>query len=460
MLDKNERIKNMLLDRNNTKIRLTCQQYECTEFKFSDNDSSLILEFRSKMKTEDVLCTYCGNDSVEVHYNNTAFLKDLPLWVGVKQFVSVWYHRYKCKKCQRVFSEDIVFKDPDARVTERAATAVRTLLSLGLSISSVSKYTGIHWDTIQRLHSTVMKDALETRSESLKRQGYKPTYLAIDEFAIHKGQVYATCVMDLELGDVLWVGKGRSAEDLQKFFQDYDMEYLSNVKAVAMDMNASFNRVVERYLPEADIVYDRYHIQAQYGKEVLGAVRIKEAKRHGMKVQDLRETLSYTKDREDRKDLKQYQREEKQRKKELNAIRWALLTNRKNLTEPQKKSLREILEDHRNLATCYAMKEEMNRLFELRDEEEANKGWQKWFIAARESEIKPLVTFAKNKEKLKDGIISHAVHPISTGKLEGLNNKIKVAKRVGYGYRNDDYFFTLVRYISLPSKYILIPRKS
>ena len=59
--------------------------------------------------------------------------------------------------------------------------------------------------------------------------------------------------------------------------------------------------------------------------------------------------------------------------------------------------------------------------------------------------------FAELKEKRMEGLISHAVYPISTGKLEGFNNKIKVAKRIGYGFRNDDYFFTLIRFLSLSS---------
>ena len=79
--------------------------------------------------------------------------------------------------------------------------------------------------------------------------------------------------------------------------------------------------------------------------------------------------------------------------------------------------------------------------------------------AAKESGIEALVHFAELKEKRLEGLIAHATHPISTGKLEGLNNKIKVAKRVGYGYRNDDYFFILVRYISIPHNFMLIPQK-
>ena len=57
----------------------------------------------------------------------------------------------------------------------------------------------------------------------------------------------------------------------------------------------------------------------------------------------------------------------------------------------------------------------------------------------------------RKKEKRLPGLAAHAIYPISTGKLEGFNNKIKVAKRIGYGYRDDDFFFTLIRYLSIPS---------
>ena len=82
---------------------------------------------------------------------------------------------------------------------------------------------------------------------------------------------------------------------------------------------------------------------------------------------------------------------------------------------------------------------------------ERKKEWTKWFQAAKESEIPALVRFAVQKEKRLPGLAAHAIYPISTGKLEGFNNKIKVAKRIGYGYRDDDFFFTLIRYLSIPS---------
>ena len=305
-----------------------------------------------------------------------------------------------------------------------------------------------------------MEDALEARTKSLKEQGYKPTYLAVDEFAIHKGHTYATCVMDLETGDVLWVGKGRAIEDFRKFFLEYDMDYLRDVKAFAMDMNAAYNKLVEEYMPEVDIVYDRYHMQAQFGKEVLGVVRLNEARKHKNAAEDIKAVYDEEDDPDIRRQLKQEYKEERRQYSKIKNARWSILTNSNNLKDGKRSALDTILEEHNDLAVCYAMKEEMCRLFELRDPEEARNRWISWFEAAKESGVDALVRFAELKKKRLEGLISHATHPISTGKLEGLNNKIKVAKRVGYGYRNDDYFFILVRYISIPHSFMLIPRKT
>ena len=128
-----------------------------------------------------------------------------------------------------------------------------------------------------------------------------------------------------------------------------------------------------------------------------------------------------------------------------------MLRNGSQLSDEGQDYLNNILQDHAELAVCYAMKEEMIRLFELRDPQEAKRGWIEWFAAAKASGIEPLVKFAILKEKRLPGLTAHAAFPISTGKLEGFNNKIKVAKRVGYGYRNESYFFTLIRFLSLPA---------
>ena len=185
-------------------------------------------------------------------------------------------------------------------------------------------------------------------------------------------------------------GERRGMENFRKFFEEYDMERLSNVKAFAMDMNALFNRLVEKYIPKTEIVYDRYHMQAQYGKDVLGSVRLEEARKHQTKANELKKQVETITDKEVLQELKHNIRNESQRYTRLKRARWTVLTNSRNLSRSGEEVLGEILQTHNDLATCYAMKEEMNRLFELRDKEEAYYGWMKWFTARRKVEYRNL----------------------------------------------------------------------
>lgn len=89
--------------------------------------------------------------------------------------------------------------------------------------------------------------------------------------------------MDLEQGDILWGRKGRAMKDFKKFFEDVSSDSLSAVIAVAMDMNASYNKLVKKHLPKAQIVYDQFHMQSQFGRDVLGVIRLDEARRHKAK---------------------------------------------------------------------------------------------------------------------------------------------------------------------------------
>lgn len=449
----------MLFNGYDIAISFAMQQFQCNcvhIFVEKGEEKEFAFDFHSTLATETVKCPYCGG-SVHICGHYSTELRDVPLYPGTRQSAAVSFHRYRCQNCGKSFSEDICMKHPGTRITERAANWIRTLLLHHLSISAVQQITGIHWDTIRQIHSEIMEIELEKRRVELKNAGYKPKYLAVDEFAIHKGHTYATCVMDLELGDALWVGHGRSMDAFMNFFREFDLEYLSDVKAVAMDMNASYNRLVESYLPQAEIVYDRYHMQAQYGKDVLGAVRLAEAKTHKTRAEEMQTSADKSKDPAERKALREEARKEKQQYTELKRARWTLLTNGNRLHREGAASLKQILDAHNDLSICYAMKEELCDLFELRDPVEAERRWKSWFEGAKASGIEPLVKFARLKEKRLKGLVAHAAHPISTGKLEGLNNKIKVCKRIGYGYRNDNYFFTLVRYISLPSSKLKSP---
>lgn len=441
---------NSMLFLEDIKIELKCQGFEAKQIAFSPNRDSAMVYLESTVKTNEVFCPKCRGQ-VYIHDTFDLTLKDVPLYPDMPMSLFCFGHRYRCRECNKDFTETVPFAYPGTRITKRAATWIKGFLKNKISIRAIQNLTGIHWDTIRRVQQEIMDEALQKRENELSVNNYKPRYLAVDEFAIHKGHSYATSVMDIETGDILWVGKGRSINDFEKFFKETNPDTLSAVMAVAMDMNASYNRLVEKYLPQAEIVYDRYHMQAQFGKEVLGVVRLEEARKHKRISEEILAGINEDTDKETKHELKLQAKAEKQNYSMLKKARWALLMNNQNLSEARSKHLGVILETHHDLAVCYAMKEEMCRLFIITDSTLAQKGWNNWFKAAEESNIPALVRFANLKKSRIKGLVSHATHPISTGKLEGFNNKIKVAKRIGYGYRNEDYFFKLIRYLALPS---------
>ncbi len=438
-----------MLDFDDIKVEFESQGFRCSHVGISPNRDKAVVFMESTADTDTVLCPYC-RQSVRMIENVHVTLRDMMIWHSVEQKTFVSLHRYQCNGCAKTFTEHIPFKYPGTRITYRAANWIKGFLQQKVSIKAIQKLTGIHWDTIRKVQREIMDGAIREREDELKETGYKPRILAVDEFAIHKGHSYATCVMDLEQGDILWVGKGRAIKDFEKFFEDMPSDTLSAVIAVAMDMNASYNKLVTKYLPNAQIVYDRFHMQAQFGRDVLGVVRLDEARKHKARSKEILADIGEDTDKETKQSLKKTAKSEKREYGKLKKLRWTLLTNGSNLSEDRSEHLQSILQDHHNLAVCYAMKEEMCRLYELTDYQQAVDGWTKWFEAAKESTIPALVKFAMQKEVRIQGLAAHAIFQISTGKLEGINNKIKVTKRIGYGYRDEDYFFTLIRYLSLP----------
>lgn len=99
-----------------------------------------------------------------------------------------------------------------------AAAWVKSLMRNKISIRLIQNVIQIHWDMIRQIHREIMEDTLAMRSQELLTANYHPRLLAIDEFAIRKGHTYATCVMDLKSGYVLWFGKGSGKADIASLF--------------------------------------------------------------------------------------------------------------------------------------------------------------------------------------------------------------------------------------------------
>ena len=323
-------------------------------------------------------CPHCGSKMYR-HGRYTRKLKEMPVYPDTTYTLIIKAQRYRCPECGFTLRQEIPNRYPGTNITKRVAAWIKAFLNAKFPVSQIEDITGIHWDTIRKIQEELISQALNEYEDLRIKNGYRPKYLAIDEFAIRKMHKYATCVMDLEKGHVIWAGLGRAKADFEHFFKDIPTDYLEQVEAVAMDMNASYNLLVEQYLPQATIVYDRYHMQAQFGREVIGTTRLEAVKVHRKQADQLIIQAECETQNETREMLEAQAKEEKRIASLLKKSRWTLLKNSKKLKDSEQQKLATILESHKEVAICYAMKEEMIRLYELRNEQQARDGWLNWF---------------------------------------------------------------------------------
>jgi transposase len=130
----------------------------------------------------------------------------------------------------------------------------------------------------------------------------------------------------------------------------------------------------------------------------------------------------------------------------IKGTRWLLLRNRENVTAPRDRvRLREVLAANRHLWVVYVLKDALKQLWRYRYRGAAQRAWNQWYGWAIRSRIPALVAFARKLKPKLPGILAHCHYPLNTGLLEGINNKIKVIKRMAYGFRDDAYFFLKIR---------------
>lgn len=294
-------------------------------------------------------------------------------------------------------------------------------LSRLMTIKDVAHHLGVSWDVIK-----------EIQQQDLQRRFGKPKLkhlrqIAIDEISVGKGHRYVTVVLDLQSGAVVHVGEGKGGDALTAFWKRLRSSG-AKIEAVATDMSPAYIEAVSTHLPKASLVFDRFHVMKLFND----------------KLSDLRRELH----REATDGL---------HKEVLKGTRWLLLKRPENLdpkrNEPAR--LEEALRLNRPLATAYYLKEQLAEAWEQEDEQEARAFLLDWIAQAESSGVRMLHKFAKTLRAHAWGILAWYDHPISTGPLEGTNNKIKTMKRQAYGFR-DPEFLKLKIYAIHEAKYALV----
>lgn len=363
-----------------------------------------------KPSARTMYCQHCGSRCRQVHETTLRRVRDLPL-MALQVRLVVPRRRVWCEQCGGPRLEKLSWLGRYQRVTDRLAEAVSQLLESS-NILAVARFFQLGWHTVKTLDKSRLQRTLREPDWS----GIH--YLAMDEFALHKGHRYATVVVDPIRRQVLWVGKGRSRETAKAFFEQLPAGVAEQIRAVAIDMTTAYELEIRAHCPNAEVVYDLFHVVAKYGREVIDRVRVDQANQL---------------------------RHDKPARRIIKSSRWLLLRNRANLNQGQKVQLDELLEANQPLLTTYVMRDALKHLwFHIRPDE-AQHAWDQWLEQARSSGIAVLAHFAFKLSAYLHGILSRCRHPLNTSVVEGINNTIKVIKRRAYGYRDQEYFFLKIR---------------
>ena len=356
------------------------------------------------------LCGGCGQPCTSVHDSSERWVRDLPILDADTQLL-VHRVRVACPSCGPKL-ERLAWLEPYARVTTRLAESVARLCRV-LSLKHAADYFALNWKTVKRIDKAYLQRTLgEVDLDGLEQ-------IAMDEFAIQKGHRYATVIIEPTNRRVLWVGRGNGKEDVRPFFRLLGPERCARLRAVAMDMCPAYESEVKAHCPDASIVYDLFHVVAKYGREVIDRVRVAEARKF---------------------------HEVNPKRKLIKGSRWLLLRNKENIEDDSDRvKLKELLATNRRLFVVYVLKDDLKELWRYRHAGYARRFWRQWYRRASRSRIEPLKRFAVRLKGFLAGILSHCRYPLHTSVLEGINNKIKVIKRMAYGFRDDAYFFLKIR---------------
>jgi transposase len=349
-------------------------------------------------------CSSCGSTQVISRGEVDRRLRCLPIG-GRATFVDLSIPRVECRACGLVRQVDVSFANPRRSYT-KAFERYALELSRRMTIYDVARHLNVGWDLIK-----------DIQKRDLLRRYAKPKLkhlrcIAIDEIAVAKGHRYLTVVMDLDSGAVVFVGDGKGADALKPFWKRLRPSK-AKIEAVAMDMSGAYWGAVLTYLPKAKVVFDHFHVIKLFND----------------KLSDLRRELY-----REATDVMQ--------KAVLKGTRWLLLKNPENLDQEkdEKQRLKEALALNEPLATAYYLKDDLRRFWEQPGKAFATTFLNGWIRRAESSGIKILQQMAKTLAAHRTGLLAYYDVMISSGPMEGTNNKIKTMKRQAYGFRDMEFF--------------------
>jgi transposase len=348
------------------------------------------------------LCKKCLEPTSKLVDVTPKVYRDLDL-IGRRCYIEVDLRRFECRNCLCTFTEPLSFAAPYRHFTNRFENEIYECCRETTAVYAASKF-GISDKTAAEIYQTIAKRKQELNSFLATE------VIGIDEIAMHKGHKdFVVVISDLTNKRVIDVLRDRKKEALEAYMDTWSLEFKSKIKSVAIDLWGPYRSVVESKLPNAKAVADRFHVMQNLNK-ALDNCR-KKAKR----------------DSENENIWKQ--------------AKYAILKNGENLSSEQRDILNRVLTASPPLKKCYELKESFRNIFNSAENRiEGSQKLAAWILDVVRTNTLEYYAFARTLLNWEENILNYFDDWVSSGFVEGINNKIKLIKRKAFGFVNFENF--------------------
>jgi transposase len=346
------------------------------------------------------ICPRCRNVSGDIHQTKRRSIRDLGCFER-KVYLVFDFRRFRCPKCRKVFTESLDSIAPNQRYTRRFEHMVYQEC-MGQTFQNVARKLRMNWHTVERMFYQKACEQFQCTEKQF------PQILGVDEISNKKGhKQYLLVISDLQRNCVIEVLPDRLKNTLVNWLYTIPAWIRAEIKVVSMDLWKPYRLAIAEVLPHTEIVADRYHVTKNLN-DVLDKAR-RAIQKH------LPKEVAF----------------------KLKGLRWVLLKNQGDLDDAGKQKLQDVYELSPLLRKLHQLKERFRSIFEhITDRKQAERFLQAWVCEVKQFGCDELLKFVETLERWWYPILNYFNQRITSGAVEGLNNRIKLIKRRAYGYRN------------------------
>lgn len=363
---------------------------------------AIVIDLRRR-EDAPYVCAACGQATF-FHYDTqpAKVVEDL----AIGPYRLYWRfapRRIRCPHCGEVHVEQIRGLTPHSRQTDRLRYVISEKCAK-TSVCEVARQYGLNEATVRRIDREFLC------KRSLITPERKCRILGIDEIALRKGHVYATVFYDQCQRNVISMVQGRDKAAVYGFFRSMGKAWCEAVEIVTADLWRAYKTAIRKFLPNARIVTDKFHV-CKYAADALDEVRRSEYNRQA-----------------DRTDF------------DLKRGRFLLQKASAKLDERGKARIGKLKEINEDVYTAYLLKEQVFTFYEQANRDEAETFLRNWASACVASGLSAFVKLGRRLLRNAESILGYFVHRVSNAFAEGINNGIKVVKRMAFGFHDFEYF--------------------